>query len=284
MLKVLEVAFQQDGYLEKKTNDLRYLYDKTANAGSNNWNKFAHELDKTDIYNGKKNGYAWCDIFVDWCFMTAYGIDKAQQITFQPNGGCGAGCTYSMRYYAWQNRFDKNPQPGDQIFFTNDGGNTSYHTGLVYKVEGNYVYTIEGNTSSAPGVVENGGCVRMKSYPKSATYIAGYGHPDYSLVKDIEDGGDEEMSADQIRKIVQEEMNKAKEQAFYKTYKEVPTIYKPAIQWLNDLGLLTGYDGGADQNTATFGDNTLKVDETFCRLAFVWYNAVQKGLLTVSKK
>ena len=40
-----------------------------------------------------------------------------------------------------------------------------YHTGIVEKVSGGRVYTIEGNTSSQPGVVPNGGCVRDKNYP-----------------------------------------------------------------------------------------------------------------------
>lgn len=45
------------------------------------------------------------------------------------------------------------------------------------KVENGRVYTIEGNTSSAAGVVENGGCVRNKSYALSYEKIGGYGRP-----------------------------------------------------------------------------------------------------------
>jgi len=33
--RVIAVAENEVGYLEKKTADLKYLYDKTANAGSN---------------------------------------------------------------------------------------------------------------------------------------------------------------------------------------------------------------------------------------------------------
>lgn len=53
---------------------------------------------------------------------------------------------------------------------------------MVIKVEGGKVYTIEGNTSSAAGVVANGGCVRNKSYALTYAKIAGYGRPDYSMV------------------------------------------------------------------------------------------------------
>jgi hypothetical protein len=45
---------------------------------------------------------------------------------------------------------------GYQIFFTENGGKTYFHTGIVYDVDSKYVYTIEGNTSSAAGVVANG--------------------------------------------------------------------------------------------------------------------------------
>lgn len=54
------------------------------------------------------------------------------------------------------------------------------------KVTADRVYTIEGNTSSAAGVVPNGGCVRDKSYPRNAKYIAGYGRPNWDLVKEEE--------------------------------------------------------------------------------------------------
>ena len=103
-------------------------------------------------------------MFVDWCFIKIFGLETGMQLTCQPMGGYGAGCTESARYYRQKGQFvTSGPQPGDQIFFTRDGGKTMYHTGLVEKVAGGRVYTIEGNTSSAAGVVENGGAVRDKS-------------------------------------------------------------------------------------------------------------------------
>ena len=149
--KLLKIARNEIGYLEKATNS--NLDDKTANSGYNNWNKYARDLDKTNIYNGKKNGYSWCDIFCDWCFVTAFGFDKALEITGQKTNGYGAGCTESVRYYKEKGWFFKsNPQPGDQIFFSNDGGKSFYHTGLVEKVTPDRIYTIEGNTGD-PGLV-----------------------------------------------------------------------------------------------------------------------------------
>ena len=96
--RVLATARSENGYLEKATN--AQLEDKTANAGYNNWNKFAAFLDDLEVvYNGKKNGYAWCDCFVDYCFIYTFGLELGMAMTFQPKKGAGAGCTYSMGYY-----------------------------------------------------------------------------------------------------------------------------------------------------------------------------------------
>lgn len=174
--KVIEIALNEVGYLEKETN--KQLNDKKANAGYGNYTKYARDLDKiNNFYNGKKNGYAWCDIFVDWCFVQVYGHEKAKEVLCQPDNSAGAGCSSSMQYYKDKKRFYKTAKIGDQIFFKR--GQEIVHTGLVYKISETKVYTIEGNTSSASGVVANGGAVVKKSYDLTSTYIAGYGRPKY---------------------------------------------------------------------------------------------------------
>ena len=81
-------------------------------------------------------------------------------------------------------RYFKSPKVGDVIFFKNNI--RICHTGLVYKVDGNRVYTIEGNTSSETGVIRNGGAVAYKCYDLSNSRIAGYGRPNYTLVSEKE--------------------------------------------------------------------------------------------------
>lgn len=68
--KVLNVAKGEVGYLEKKSN--KYLNDKTKNAGSNNYTKYGayFGINGPDAY--------WCDMFVDWCMVQAYGRDVAK--------------------------------------------------------------------------------------------------------------------------------------------------------------------------------------------------------------
>lgn len=171
---VIEIASNEVGYLEKKNGDLQYLYDKTANAGNANYTKYGYEMNQ--LYPQAMDYPAsWCDAFVDWCMYKAYGAENAQKLL------CGHFDDYtvnSAQLYKKAGRWTNgSPKPGDQIFFTN--GTRIYHTGLVYKVDNNYVYTIEGNTSGASGVVENGGGVCEKKYSKSYSKIAGYGSPDY---------------------------------------------------------------------------------------------------------
>lgn len=171
--KVIEIALAEVGYLEKKTNS--QLDSKTANAGSRNFTKYARDLDNIpDFYNGKKNGYAWCDIFVDWCFVKAFGVEAAKELLKQPDKSTGAGCYYSANFYKKNNQFGQTPKKGAQIFFSDYA-----HTGLVYDYDKTYVYTIEGNTSSASGVVANGGAVEKKKYKLNSSYIDGYGYPKY---------------------------------------------------------------------------------------------------------
>lgn len=168
--KVIAVAVDQIGYKEKASNTS--LDSKTANAGSANYTKYARDFDQKypKWYNGKKNGFAWCDMFVDWCFLTAFGYDKALALLCQPERSAGAGCTYSLRYFKNKGQFHtKDPQPGDQIFFGTSLDNST-HTGIVESVDKKQVHTIEGNTSNQ---------VARRNYSLTNSRILGYGRPAY---------------------------------------------------------------------------------------------------------
>lgn len=176
--KLIEIAKGEIGYLEKSKEaveaDPGVLYDFTKGAGSDNYTKYAVEQWEERYFNGKKQGVAWCAVFVGWCFLKAYGKDKALQLQCQPkSGNAGAGCGAASNYYKQKNRWRSDPEKGDQIFFTD--GSQMTHTGLVENVEGNKVHTIEGNCD---------GGVRRRTYDRNATRIAGYGHPDWSILEE----------------------------------------------------------------------------------------------------
>lgn len=186
--KIIAAAKDEIGYRGKKTNS--QLYDKTANAGGK-YTKYAAELDAIKFYNGKKNGYDYCDVFTDWLFFHCWGEEAALELTCQPKGSCGAGVKYSASYYKTKNQFyTAKPKAGDQIFF---GTSSSFtHTGLVVDVDSKYVYTVEGNTSNSEGVYPTGGCVCNKKYLLTYEKIKGYGRPNYSLVETEESNKEEE--------------------------------------------------------------------------------------------
>ena len=165
---LLKIAQNEIGYYEKASNS--NLDSKTANAGANNWTKYARDLAAAGYYNGNKNGYAWCDVFVDWCFYQLAGKDatKAQYLICQ-TGDLGAAVNYSAGYYKNAGRYyTSGPKAGDQIFFNSNGSMT--HTGIVESVTSTYVNTIEGNTSNM---------VARRSYRIGASNISGYGRPRY---------------------------------------------------------------------------------------------------------
>ena len=226
--RVLGVAKAEEGYLEKASN--KNLDDKTANVGSNNYTKYARDLDSIGYFNGKKNGYAWCASFVAWCFVNAFGMETAQTLLCHPARGDGASCTMGRLYYREAGRYYKSgPKAGDQIFFTKDNGKNCNHTGLVTKVENGTVYTIEGNTSSAVGVVDNGGCVRAKSYPLTYAKIDGYGRPRYELIAEEDDNMDVNRFAElyeEYRKTLQDN--------------DCGSWSKKAREWAVESGLIAG--------------------------------------------
>ena len=179
MHKSVIIALGEVGYLEKQSR--RQLYEKHTNPGDENYTKYAREMDiQFCFYRGVKQGCPWCDVFVDWCFVQAYGVIAGRKLLCQPILSKGAGCRYSYGYYAQAGQLVDSPQEGDQIFFRREG--RICHTGLVTGVKDGRVYTVEGNTSDAQGIVANGGCVAQKSYALDDPGIAGYGRPDYAAV------------------------------------------------------------------------------------------------------
>ena len=167
---LLKVAEAEIGYLEKASS--ANLDDKTANAGSANYTKYGRDMCKiTGVYGTHA---AWCDCFVDWCFVKAFGQVEAEKLLGGFSGYTPTSAGYFKNKSQW---YTSNPQVGDIIFFKNS--TRICHTGIVIEVKNNKVYTIEGNTSAGAEVIPNGGAVCAKSYALSNSSIAGYGRPRY---------------------------------------------------------------------------------------------------------
>ncbi len=164
--KVIKIAKKEVGYQEKKSNAL--LQFKHKNVGMNNYTKYGKAR--------SCNGSPWCDAFVDWCFIKAYGKTKAKELL----GGFSNYTPESAKLFKiYIKKGEQKPKVGDVIFFYSSSMGRICHTGLVYKVENNRVYTIEGNTSGDSNFNRDGGQVAYKSYSLNEDRIHGYGRPKY---------------------------------------------------------------------------------------------------------
>ena len=112
----------------------------------------------------------WCACFVSWC---------ANECGYIDTGICPkyAGCVNGVDWFKSHNQWldgSAEPAPGMIIFYNWDSPNgesgpqdgLSDHTGIVWKVEDSYVYTIEGNHSDS--------CKTSKR-PVGEYQILGYG-------------------------------------------------------------------------------------------------------------
>lgn len=198
---VIDIALGEVGYLEKKSN--KNLDSKTANAGSANYTKYGRDMHK--LYPAVMNfPAAWCDAFVDWCFQKAYGVSNAKSLL---GGNFDDYTPNSANLYKKKGAWGTQPKIGAQIFFKN---NTRIcHTGLVYDFDNRYVYTVEGNTSGASGVVANGGGVCKKRYLRTNSKIAGYGYPKYDDVVTNDDLNIQRPEDTKMKKIKQGSKGKA---------------------------------------------------------------------------
>ena len=109
----------------------------------------------------------WCGCFLSW------GADQ-QKASINGAPPRFAKVDDGMKHFQdgsygqWRERGDANnmPIPGDYVFFDWDGGKDPDHVGAVLCVEGDFLYTIEGNS---------GGKVAVQRYDLNDKRIVGYG-------------------------------------------------------------------------------------------------------------
>ena len=161
--KIIEVAKGELEYLEKKSNS--QLDSKTGNAGYNNYTKYWRDI------KPEWQGKPWCACFVTWVFMKALGKERAKEL---------------LRHYPYLYcptmkslfKLNANPEVGDIVIFWKNGAFA--HTGIVIAVDGDKFTTIEGNTSGASTIVDNGGGVCQKTYYNSKLPGTKFCRPNYS--------------------------------------------------------------------------------------------------------
>lgn len=134
--------------------------------GSNNWTKYARDLDAVSYFNGPKQNIPWCCSYTSWCIFKASDKATALKVQYQPSkDNCGCGVSYNANYYKNKKKFFQTPKEGD-VFFTKGYG----HTGFVYKVFDNGTFiTNEGNHND-----------KVDSITRKVSDMEGFGRPDYT--------------------------------------------------------------------------------------------------------
>ena len=242
--KLISVARNEIGYLEKASNS--NLYNKTANAGYNNFTKYWQDIKPS------WQGQPWCAIFVTWCFEKAFGKENARKLLkHYPYTYCPIMKTLFT--------LNANPKVGDIVIFYYGG--QFAHTGIVIKVNGDYFETIEGNTNNGNTIVPNGGGVCQKGYYNSKLPGTKFCTPNWSLINSI-------PSSTTSKNCITELQNECNKQGFLKQvvdgvagpntlngcpllqYSASGNITRILQQRLTDLGFNTkGIDGIFGQNT-----------------------------------
>ena len=124
------------------------------------------------------NNQPWCAMFVSWCAAQC-GISEDIILKF-------AYVPYGVDFFKKKGRYKPadgryKPQPGDIVFFGN-----SDHVGIVEKVQGSNIITIEGNTSAgSSGSQTNGEGVYRRTRSLKGGWTMGYGVPDLEEEEEV---------------------------------------------------------------------------------------------------
>lgn len=218
--QLIEIAQAEIGYLEKA--DCHDLYDKTANAGGRNYTKYW-----ADIKPGFQ-GQPWCAVFVTWCFVQAFGEEKAKELLGHfPFVYCP---TLGSKFFN-----HANPEVGDIVLFKRNG--EFVHTGIVVSVAGDYFKTIEGNTSGGSTIIANGGGVFKKGYYNSLLPGTKFIRPNYQIIE-------EELTMAQYDEL-NDRLKKIEGKMIYNYVDEnMPDWARPTVQKMLNNDLLVGNENG----------------------------------------
>ena len=180
---------------------LAILMSQLNSSGKINYNSLKDVLSKLEVSEGPKShetyysewyiGEAvfadpmndwdystpWCACFVSWALVEAGEPDPTKRYDaygekIQWYAKVDEFLDYLKQTEQWKEQPEEEsitPNPGDLVFFdwiTDDNVENPQHVGVVLKVDGDYIITIEGNSA---------GRVAMRRYAKDDSRILGYG-------------------------------------------------------------------------------------------------------------
>ncbi|MGW0193807.1 CHAP domain-containing protein [Nonomuraea sp. NPDC003201] len=171
MQKYIELLESQLGYAEK----------------SGAYTKFGNWYGKNVEFDADYSSAPWCDMYLSWA---------AHKLGYEDWIGQFAWTVSHAEWFKEQGAWGHKPKPGAFVFYDWSGSNSIDnidHVGIVTRVEGDTIFTIEGNI--------DGGVAKRKE--RDTSKVVGYGYPER-----IKSRLDEEAARQQ-----REAQKKAEEQA-----------------------------------------------------------------------
>ncbi len=134
--KALEFSF--DGLTDLTKTAIELAYSQLGVSETEGENRGDNEK------YGAGAGVAWCAAFVSWLFGEGQNNSGNNPLKFTSSVSGLREQAQAAGYYSKVGTYT--PKPGDIMIQKSNGAS---HTGIVVKVEGDTIYTIEGNTSDA---------------------------------------------------------------------------------------------------------------------------------------
>ncbi|MGW3348948.1 CHAP domain-containing protein [Nonomuraea rubra] len=144
--KYIELLESQLGYSEK----------------SGSYTKFGDWYGKNVEFDADYSSAPWCDMYLSWA---------AHKLGYEEWIGQFAWTVAHAEWFKEQGAWGKTPKPGAFVFYDWSGSNdldNIDHVGIVTRVEGNTIHTIEGNI--------DGGVAKRKE--RDTSKVVGYGYPE----------------------------------------------------------------------------------------------------------
>ncbi|MGW0810025.1 CHAP domain-containing protein [Nonomuraea sp. NPDC002799] len=146
MQKLIDLLESQIGYSEKS-------------AG---FTKFGDWYGKHVEFDADYSAAPWCDMYLSWA---------AHKLGYEDWVGQFAWTVAHAKWFKEQEAWGRTPKPGAIVFYDWSGSNrvdNIDHVGIVTRVEGNTIFTIEGNI--------DGGVAKRKE--RDTSKVVGYGYPE----------------------------------------------------------------------------------------------------------
>ncbi|NUT12550.1 MAG: CHAP domain-containing protein, partial [Nonomuraea sp.] len=146
MQKYIDLLESQLGYSEK--------------GGA--YTKFGDWYGKTVEFDADYSAAPWCDMYLSWA---------AHKLGYEDWIGQFAWTVRHAEWFKAQGAWGKTPKPGAFVFYDWSGSGSIDdidHVGIVTKVEGDTIFTIEGNI--------DGGVAKRKE--RDTSKVVGYGYPE----------------------------------------------------------------------------------------------------------